>query len=72
MTIRCPYTRTGACVHAAEQEPACVAFRCADCKRTLPACAGGDADEYDPKGQLCTDCWDKRRRASTNQEAGAA
>jgi hypothetical protein len=74
MTIACPYTRTGACVHVADQEPECEAFTCADCKRTLPACAGGDADAFDPRGELCTECWDKRRQAAAGErvEAGAA
>jgi len=24
---------------------------------------GGDSDEYDARGELCTDCWFERRRA---------
>lgn len=58
--VHCPYAKDRACVRKAEHGDECTLFKCAACRAIKPACAGGDSDEYDARGELCTDCWFQR------------
>jgi hypothetical protein len=59
--VHCPYAKDRACVRKAEHGEECELFKCAACRAVKPACAGGDSDEYDARGELCTDCWWQRK-----------